>query len=82
MDWTPCTLLDGYIINDKKLWDGDRRILVTYKTRSEKLMVTQVWSERGKIMTNKVNGEIIAWSELPKPYNPDEWAELRRRAKE
>lgn len=68
MEWIPCEMVHGYIINDKKLWNKDRRILVTYITRTGRRNVMQVWSERGKIKSNKVNGEIIAWGEMPEPY--------------
>ena len=69
--WTPCYPRFDYIISDHRLHDGDRRILVTYVTKSGKRMVAQVWSERGKIMSTKINGLIVAWMELPEPYKEE-----------
>ena len=66
--WNPCPVAHGYILNHKKLWDKNRRILVTYVTPSGQRHVAQVWSTKGKIMSTKINGRIIAWMEMPEPY--------------
>lgn len=66
--WNPCeTLEQSYIINDKRLWDKERMILVTYITPKGRRYTKAVLSERGHI-PKKLTGEIIAWAELPKPY--------------
>ena len=71
-EWYPCQLIDSYIINHTLLHDRNRRILVTYKTRSKRRMVGQVYSTGGKIMSTKINGKIIAWTFLPEPYKGEE----------
>ena len=68
-EWHPCVLSDQYIINHKYLWGKHRRILVTYVTSTGKRGVREVMSQQGRIMTTKVKGDIIAWREMPEPYD-------------
>lgn len=67
MMWNACTVLQQYIINDKRLWDKERMILITYETLSGKRYVKSVLSRHGRI-DRKIPGEIKAWAEMPKPY--------------
>ena len=71
-EWYPCQLINSYIINHTLLHDRNRRILVTYKTRSGRRMVGQTYSTGEKIMSTKINGKIIAWTFLPEPYKGEE----------
>ena len=66
-NWNPCKTTNSYIINDKKLWDKERMILVTYKTITGRRYVRAVLSERGHI-PKKIGGMITAWAEMPDPY--------------
>ena len=66
-EWNPCKPTSSYIINDKKLWDKERTILVTYKTMTGRRYVKSVLSEHGHI-PKKVIGDIVAWAEMPEPY--------------
>lgn len=68
--WIPCKSLHGYIINDKRLWDKERVILITYKTMYGRRYVRPAMSRHGKI-EKKIGGEIIAWMEMPEPYKGD-----------
>ena len=70
-DWNPCTTVNGYNINNKKLWDNERMILVTYQTVTGRRYVKSVLSQRGRI-AKKVGGEIVAWAEMPEPYGGDQ----------
>lgn len=65
--WNACEVLQQYIINDKRLLDKERVILVTYKTMSGRRFVKAVLSQHGHI-PKKLPGEIVAWAELPSPY--------------
>ena len=67
-DWIPCKEIGGYVINDHRLFDKERSILVTYETKTGKRYVKQVFSERGRI-PKKLSGEIIAWQEMPEPFD-------------
>ena len=67
MEWNAYTVCQQYIINDKRLWDKERMILVTYETKSGRRYVKPVLSQHGHI-AKKLSGEIKAWAEMPKPY--------------
>ena len=69
--WIPCKPTQDYIINDKKLWDKERIILITYRTITGRKYARPVLSEKGHI-SKKINGDIIAWMELPAPYRGEE----------
>lgn len=68
--WNACAVSQQYIINDKRLWDKERMILVTYETLSGRRYVKAVLSQHGHI-PKKLSGEIKAWAEMPVPYMGD-----------
>ena len=66
--WIPCVPTDGYIISHHLLTNNVMRILVTYKTKTGKRHVTSVWCNKGRIVSSRPKGDIIAWMPLPEVY--------------
>lgn len=69
-EWIPCTIINQNIIDAYELRQKECSILVTYKTRYGRLYVKQCICSFGRI-SKKLNGDIIAWMPLPKPYKEE-----------
>ncbi len=69
-DWKPCSLVNQYYIPELGNCK-DKPYLVTYQTIKGRCYVTKVNIKNGRIQS-KVNGEVIAYMPLPKPYTKEE----------
>lgn len=69
--WIPCKEQGSGYINDKRLKNDVKNILITYETLRGRRYVKQVLSDRGHI-PKKVGGVIVAWREAIEPYKEDE----------
>lgn len=65
-NWTPCSLINQYYIPDLS-GCKDKPYLVTYQTIKGKRYVAKVNIKNGRIQ-GKVNGVVVAYMPLPKPY--------------
>ena len=67
MEWIACTPTNQYYIHKLRNCK-DEPYLVTYETIKGKRYVTKVNIKNGRVQ-GKVNGEILAYMKLPKPYS-------------
>ena len=69
-EWIRANVVNqNYIVSDK-LNDKQTEILITYETLKKRRYVKQVLCNHGRV-DKKINGEILAWTLLPEPYNGD-----------
>ena len=69
-EWRTPRIVDGYFINEKELIHKCESILVTYETLKGRRYTKQVLCDHGRV-SKQVNGDVVAWMPLPRPYKGD-----------
>lgn len=70
IEWQPCIRTGAYIKSNHQLYVGSVPILITYETAKGKRYVKAVRCVNGRV-SKQINGDIIAWSFMPDPYDGD-----------
>jgi len=68
--WIPCNSKSNVYIYNEYLKNVNCNILITYRTKTGKAYVKEVWCDCGRIAKIQTCEEIIAYMPLPKPYKP------------
>ena len=70
-EWNPCKVLNTNYICDEKLVRAYRPIMLTLELKKGRRKVEIAFCERCYIR-RKFNGKIIAWGEVPMPYEGED----------
>lgn len=69
--WIPCDSKSNVYIYNEYLKNANCNILITYRTKTGKAYVKEVWCDCGRIAKIQTCEEIIAYMPLPKPYKTE-----------
>lgn len=69
--WIPCDSKSNVYIYNEYLKNASCNILITYRTKTGKAYVKEVWCEYGRIAKIQRCEEIIAYMPLPEPYKSE-----------